>query len=134
MSETLMEIHGREKIEAPAGFVFFFFEKLPKTGSIQVIKMIGGVAPPIAKGLRKGEPNWRKMDPSTRREVYLPIEEHKAWVTAWEIKTGLCSRCQGKGETVVSWNIEHGQQWKKCSYCGGTGQSACMLVPGPGPD
>ena len=54
---TLMEVHGKEKLGAPDGFEFYFFEKLPELGPAQVIKLIGGVAPLKVKGPNKGEPN-----------------------------------------------------------------------------
>jgi hypothetical protein len=118
MGETLMEVHGKEKLGGvPNGFEFFFFERLPETGPAQVMKMIGGVAPLKVKGPNKGEPNGKKMDPATRREVYLPVEEHKAWVAAWEIKTGKCSGCQGSGKTVSG--------KKECSRCAGSGKRVC---------
>lgn len=117
MAETIMEIHGKEKLGCPADFEFYFFERLPERGPAQVIKMIGAVAPFKTKGPNKGERNWKKMDPATRREVYLPVEEHKAWVAAWEIKTGKCSACQGSGQTLSG--------GKSCPRCSGFGERVC---------
>lgn len=119
MTTTLMEIHGKEKIGAPAGFEFWFFEKLPQIGPAQMIKMIGAVAPVKTKGMNKGEPNWKKMDPATRREVYLEVEEHKAWISDWETKTGKCSECQGTGKGAG------GLSDKTCRRCGGSGKVVC---------
>lgn len=126
MATTLMEIHGKEKIAAPDGFEFYFFEKLPEQGPAQVIKMVGGVAPIKIKGRNKDERNWKKMDPATKREVYLPVEEHKAWIAEWETKTGLCANCQGEGVVTAGWNVETGIRQKPCPQCGGTGQKACV--------
>lgn len=121
--ETLMEIHAREKIQAPPGpgFAFWLFETLPETPPAQVIKLTGAVAPLFTRGPRKGEPNFKKSDPATRREVFLPVEEHKAWVEEWEKKTGLCSHCQGKGQRPAGWSAETGSWFKSCGACGGSG-------------
>lgn len=34
----------------------------------------GAVCPPVLRGKHKGEPNWRKKDPSTVRQVFVPDE------------------------------------------------------------
>lgn len=115
--ETLMEIHAKEKIQPGPGFAFWLFESLPETPPAQVIKLTGAVAPLFTRGPRKGEPNFKKLDPATRREVYLPIEEHRAWVEEWEKKTGLCSYCQGKGQRPAA-----GSSFKPCGACVGSGK------------
>lgn len=126
--DTLMEIHGKEKIQAPNGFEFYLFEALPEEGPTQVLRLTGGVAPLKSRGPGKGQPNFRKLDPATRRTVFLPIEEHRTWVKDWEKKTGLCADCQGKGQRPAGWSIETGNRFKPCSTCGGSGKRASGRV------
>lgn len=120
--DTLLEVHAKEKIQAPPGFAFWLFESLPESGPAQVIKLTGAVAPMKTRGQGKGRPNFRKLDPATRREVYLSVEEHRTWVAEWEKKTGLCSHCQGKGKRPAGWSIETGNRFKPCGACGGSGK------------
>ncbi|EKD40821.1 MAG: hypothetical protein ACD_74C00157G0006 [uncultured bacterium] len=126
--ETLMEIHAKEKIQAPPGFAFWLFEALPIPGPAQVMKLTGAVAPLFTRGPRKGELNFKKLDPTTLREVFLPVEEHKAWVEEWEKKTGLCSHCQGKGQRPVGWSAETGSRFKPCGVCNGSGKTQQKIM------
>ena len=47
------------------------------------VKITGAVAPPKLRGKSKGQPNWRKMDRTTKRDVFVQIGEYdKMWKSA----------------------------------------------------
>ena len=55
----------------PATWRTFIYTKADQGG----VYVTGAVCPPILRGPRKGEPNFRKHDKATRRVVYLSSEE-----------------------------------------------------------
>jgi hypothetical protein len=81
------------------------------------------VAPEITRGKRKGQPNWRKLDRSTREVLYITPAEHAAWCSLWEARTGRCHECTGDGEVCTGWSALAGRRMKVCPRCGGSGQA-----------
>ena len=45
-------------------------------------KVRGAVYEPVTRGKRRGEPNWRKPNPGTKREFFIPVEKRNATLTA----------------------------------------------------
>ena len=121
----LLETHAREKlsITVPPEWKAYKWEAFPDCAREPMLyqELTGGVAPTTTRGKRKGKPNWRKMDKTTKRTVVITVEEHKAWLIEWEKKTGLCSRCEGTGKLLESWSREEGDKYRPCPKCNGTG-------------
>ena len=134
MSSTfkLLEIHAKEKLgdSVPPEWRAYKWKRFPENGNNEMIyqEMTGVVAPDVTRGKRKGEPNWRKEDKSTRRAVVITVEEHKIWCEEWEKKRGLCHHCVGDGEVFKSWSRDGGTVAVECPRCHGTGKNPNMIM------
>ena len=60
-------------------------------------------------GKRKGQLNWSKMQPESKRTIVLTKADYNASRVAWELNTGLCGDCQGSG-------IYLQRDCKRCSH------------------
>ncbi len=118
----LLEEHAREL--AGQGPGWGFYELLAIRDSKRnfiATRVTGAVAPAITRGKRKGQPNWRKMDRSTREVLYITPDAHAAWCSLWEARTGKCHECTGDGEVCIGWSAADGSRMKVCPRCGGSG-------------
>lgn len=117
----LLEQHAREKINETDNWCIFRGEHI--NGGIL---LSGAVAPKFVKGDHKGEINWKRLDRSTEKKVFIPTEEHEKWLEQWEKQTGKCSDCLGVGTRVCGWSKADGQRYSKCNKCSGTGKSLLL--------
>lgn len=123
MSHTdLLTLHAREKLQMPDPWRAYLWECLPKGArEVQVYHIRGAIAPLHERGTSAGQPNWRRTQPGTTRDVYITPNEHDAWVDAWEQRTGHCRQCLGTGQELVAWHIHTGTRYRACLRCEGTG-------------
>ncbi len=127
----LLEEHARELANGAPEWGFYRIECLRDNDrELIAAKIVGAVAPPKTRGKYKGQPNWRKMDKTTRRTVYITPVQNDVWCKLWEEKTGKCRECTGSGETFSGWSVRDGTRTRVCSRCGGNGLS---VVPAPEP-
>lgn len=88
------------------------------------VLLTGAVCPEVYKsGPRKGRTNYKAHDPKTKRMVALTTDSRRAFALAWEMETGRCSECQGRGETVASCGVS-GTKYRECMACKGSGKPA----------
>lgn len=119
----LAELHAREKAAMPDTWAIHTWECFPKSTDKTLYYQVTGIIAPLkTKGKNKGAPNWRAGDKTTERTVILTVAEHEAWIAGWELKTGLCSNCLGEGQTLKSWTIANGPEYRQCVECQGTGK------------
>lgn len=121
----LMTEHAKELLGMPPEWSGYEFEAIGRTANqeAKLLRVKGAVAPPITKGARKGQPNWRKLVKATELEAFFTPSEHNEWCQKWEKKTGLCAECSGKGEVFSSWKSGEGTKFKPCKACAGTGKT-----------
>lgn len=77
------------------------------------VKILGGV--PVGKR-KDGWPRWAaraKLDTH-----FVADADFQAWLLEWEKRTGLCSRCEGKGEVERIDFVNKITTRRKCSRCG----------------
>lgn len=75
----------------------------------------------ITIGKRKGEKNWRL--PRTRQmTVTVTDAEYDDYLHSWEMETGRCYNCGGKGEKWAGFNKD-GPIVRQCGRCHGTGEA-----------
>lgn len=85
------------------------------------MKIVGYVVP----RLENGELAWAYKDKSTKRQLTFTHGEIRAWVAAWEVRTGKCSDCHPDhpGQEWIGWNHETGHKFQVCPRCKGTNQA-----------
>lgn len=119
---NLLEIHAREKNGLPENWCIYAWERMPPPPMQHFYWQIkGAVAPPFKSGPRKGKKNWKRRDKATDKTVAITYEEHKAWLAAWEQRTGKCSNCEGDGKEWAGWSQAEGSRFRECSRCKGSG-------------
>lgn len=129
----LLSIHAREKAGMPEDWEAYAFDlKPPYDDPRSFYEVKGAVAPRIGRGPNRGERNWRRMDCSTDRTVYIQRCEQEAWERDWERRTGNCRHCLGKGTRVVGGSVEGGPILEPCDPCGGRGKAAGAVAEGVG--
>ena len=104
----------------PAGWAWNILEALGDPGDRPngAFKIVGAICTATFKtGPRKGKRNWSKR--TDERTFFVSTKDFDAFITAWEVETGLCSKC------------DDGQEWtgsntptRPCRKCSGTGRSA----------
>ena len=77
----------------------------------------GSIATIKQTGKNKGRPRWTSEH---MRMIAIPAKAHQEWLTAWELRTGKCSHCNGTGKVLKSTGI-NGTIYTPCRDCGGTG-------------
>lgn len=118
----LLEEHARELSGHGPNWSFYALEAIRGPDrELIATKITGAVAPAITRGPRKGQPNWRKLDRSTREVLYVTPAAHSAWCLLWEARTGKCRECAGDGEVCTGWSVAEGRRTKICPRCGGSG-------------
>lgn len=121
MRLDLLSIQAAE-ISCIANWTAYEFEMLPKYPQESVMcKVTGAVVPLKLSGPNKGKPNYNKKDSSTVREIYIQIKDYESWIKDWEIKTGNCANCAGKGKLFHSWSKDSGSTYRPCLMCNSTG-------------
>jgi hypothetical protein len=118
MPECLIETHAREKAGMPPEWGWYHLERIGPNG-VWGTQIDGAIAPPFRSGPRKGEPNWKQRDPATERRVFITKPEHDAWLAAWELRTGKCSRCTGEGRLIQSSHRDGTKTYRPCEKCKG---------------
>lgn len=74
-------------------------------------------------GKHAGQLRPRSPVPGTEREFVFAMAEFDESRREWELETGLCSKCDGKGEELASWSQAEGTRTTKCTRCFGTGKA-----------
>jgi hypothetical protein len=77
----------------------------------------------ITRGLRKGEPNWKKRDRATERELFATFSQLDAVRDQWERDTGKCASCGGDGQESAGWIRRTGTLYRPCTRCNATGKA-----------
>ncbi|MCM2310305.1 MAG: hypothetical protein NDI84_02780 [Steroidobacteraceae bacterium] len=122
----LLVEHAREILGMPPEWGGYQFEAIGRSSvstQAKLLRVKGAVAPLTTKGKNKGRPNWRKADKATEREAFFTPAEHDEWCRQWEIRTGNCSQCMGKGEVFARWHVTEGTTYKPCKACDATGKA-----------
>ena len=121
----LIEEHARELVAHGPNWRFYEWEAIRDhiRGQLVAMKVTGAVAPLKSRGVNKGQPNWRKLDRSTREVVYITPEAHREWCVGWEKRTGKCSECAGAGRVFTGWSAAGGTRTKVCPRCRGNGSA-----------
>lgn len=125
---NLLTLQARETLNLPEAWSPYEWKCLPEYNEKLKIRyepthysLTGAVAPLITRGPRKGDHNWRKLDPATLRNFIVSIPEHRAWCLAWEQKHQKCHHCTGSGKTISRVSAE-GTEYRTCARCKGSGQ------------
>lgn len=113
----LLEMCARDRLKQPDDWHAFLYES---EGDYLIVT--GGIAPILTRGPRKGQRNWKKVDPATRKRIILTREDIRKYKEAWADNTGMCPECQGKGTEFVSWSRTEGTRTRPCRHCRGTGK------------
>lgn len=79
----------------------------------------------ITKGKRKGQKKYI----GSPTIVVVTKKEIEAEEANYEMRTGLCHRCFGKGEVPHSWDKDEGPKSKPCPRCKGTGRAPKKANP-----
>jgi hypothetical protein len=109
---SLLELHAMELLNAPRDWRAYRFEHRLLTTYIE-----GAVAPVITRGKRKGQRDWKKKGKSS--SIEYSHADHDVWIAAWQERTGLCARCEGRGEVFRRWSKETGTEFRLCPQCNG---------------
>lgn len=115
---------AREIGKLPQDWQWFKLEAIGKYPKTQGVMVTGAISPVlIAKGPRKGEPNFKLRDRSTEQQVFVSHEAIDARKAKYELETGVCHRCFGDGKVVHSVSVDAGVTYRKCRRCDGTGKA-----------
>lgn len=122
----MFEVHAREKAGGSPEWRVCRWEALPHgRGNVKPLyfDMTGAQYEPMARGKRKGTPNYRKPVAGTERRIIISVEEHDRWLLEWEARTGSCHECDGTGKEVTEMNFVTGEtKYRDCRRCDGTGK------------
>ena len=91
-------------------------------GSSGGVLMMGGVTPLITRGKNKGRRNYRKIDNTTVREVFVKDSDYHAFCEQWSKDTGNCIKCEGECQVFASWHHIDGTTYAPCKSCNATGK------------
>jgi hypothetical protein len=72
------------------------------------------------------EKNGKKIWPKERNRCVITPTDIKETEAAYEVETGNCSQCFGKGETIWSSSVVNGvveHKFRKCRSCDGFGKA-----------
>lgn len=119
MNLEIVERRLRQDHGLPADFVFFRWEMMPRYGDPIYCELEGGVCGLVARGPRKGRPNYQKA--TDKRMFAVTVQQAEAWQQDWVRETGGCPNCTGKGRTVRRVS-KAGTEWQECTECRGSGR------------
>lgn len=126
---------AREIGKLPEDWQWFRLEAIGKHPNTQGVMVTGAISHVlIAKGPRKGEPNWKHRDRSTEQQVFVSHDAIDARKARYEAETGLCHRCFGDGKVVQSVSVDTGVTYRKCRRCDGTKKAPPQGVEAEGRD
>lgn len=115
--------HAIELLGLPADWQNYSWSLVGPPKAWVGIEVKGGVyRHKITRGPRKGFPDFKKPEPGSEITLTLGILQHEAWRLQWEVETGLCHGCQGRGITVRSAGVS-GIFHRACQRCDGTGNA-----------
>ena len=120
----LLEIHAREEYGLPPEWCLYKYDS-GKADSHNIIVVAGAVAP----RKKNGGHNWKKKNPATDLTITFKANDHRAWIDAWETRTGTCRDCLGEEKKVVGWHHITGTRFAPCDRCGATGKFAANEKP-----
>lgn len=83
----------------------------------------------VAHGPRKGEPNLKKRDKATERELFATFAQIDACRDQWERDTGKCAKCGGDGQETASVSVRDGKTYRPCTRCKATGKAPAAGAP-----
>lgn len=111
-------LHAREKLGMPDTWQWFRLEAKGENFTV----ITGAICTEVyLRGKRKGRTNWAKRDKETELPVTISRDEHKAWLLAWEKRTGECHQCSGNGQQWTGWSRDEGNKFRPCTRCDSTG-------------
>ena len=123
MNGHLLEIQARELAGMPENWEVYSWRAIGVPGPVKLYEMKGCFKPPtITKGPKAGQPAWARRDKTSERTIHITPAEYIAWEAEWVKRTGLCSDCMGKGQTVASVGVG-GTTYRECRKCKGTGKA-----------
>ena len=114
MRADLLEILVREKLGLPPEWTAFRWECLPLVSAETTSYVVEGA-------IQTGYHKWDRRKKHVTLE--LSVAEADALALAWEMRTGYCPACMGRGEEAASWSVTDGTTWRECGSCSGSGQS-----------
>lgn len=116
----MLEIHAREKLGLPDGWVCWFRKCLPEDAHpAQAFHVQGCVPGVVARGPRKGKPDYKNGQ--NHAVAIIGCAEHKAWSAKWCKQHDKCLTCLGEGRLFVSVGKD-GTRYRPCKACGETGR------------
>jgi hypothetical protein len=119
----LLTQHANELAKCGPSWRWYQWEALPGHPQEATLhKLVGAVAPLKKKPQGRADYDYKRMDKSTKREIYITFVDHEAWCKAWSERTGKCSECRGVGERFAGWHHERGVDTRVCDTCKGTGK------------
>ena len=119
---AMCELAARRRGGLGEDWTIFSAEVLPHGWNPQAAKVyrVGiGIARPITRGPRKGQPTWD----GPRREDWIPESDLEAEARTYERETGNCCSCLGDGKELVRWSVDEGSEYRPCRDCNGTGKA-----------
>lgn len=110
------ELCAREKLQRGADWQMVQWELVGDTNDA----IIRGAVPSgvYTRGPRKGNPKFER--PLTDQCVVTKAE-CLARAQRYEVESGRCSKCGGNGQEWAGWNHEHGNRYRECLRCKGSG-------------
>lgn len=137
MSLLLLSKQAREVLGMPDHWHAYRFEAVRQGGlnagcnaPVLHTSVTGICCPLKTRGKNKGHPNYKRGDITTRRTCYITPAMEIEWRAKWEIETGNCINCMGKGQSFKSWHHLTGTEYQTCPKCEGTGKSKPRATPG----
>lgn len=90
------------------------------------IRVTGWEAPLLPDGCV----SWRRKVKGTCRVVIFTHAQHRAFLLAWEQRTGKCYQCapDNPGMEWIGWDLLDGNSFQVCTRCGGTNTAPHLLA------
>jgi hypothetical protein len=94
--------------------------RLERIGAERDTLVEGGIPRTITRGNRRGQKTWKG---GSAQKAVVTGAEIDAEHARYELDTGMCGDCFGRGYVCYGWSIEHGSKSKPCPRCFGRGKS-----------
>jgi len=123
MSMSMMSIYCRERFGLPDAWEVYAFEVLGDFKKPDALKCkVDGCVPGVySKGPREGK---KKYGDDNLLSTVIDPKVFELWAQEYSKKTGICLRCDGRGNVFVKWNHITGTEHRTCPACSGTGKRA----------